>query len=126
MAPARARWTGALARHRWYPALGAVTGTVALASAVVLWPGQSRPPEAGRCGPAACTPRQPGPAAAAAESSASLRNATQPPVLAPVTPTPPGGRARATPGLRPRQRAPQHGHGKGRTHRPRWHRANTS
>lgn len=117
-APARARWVDALARHRWYAALGAVTGTVALASGVMLWPSQSRPPQAGGCGPAACTARRPAPAA---ESSASLRGATQPPARARETPAQPqpGRRARATPSLPPRQLASNNGHGKGLTHRHR-------
>jgi hypothetical protein len=124
-APVRAWWVDALARHRWYAALGAVTGTVALASGVMLWPSQSRPPEAGGCGPAACTARRPAPAAAAAESGASLRSATQPPARARETPAQPGGRARATPSLPPRQPASNNGHGKGLTHRHRWHRGST-
>jgi len=80
---------------------------------MVLLPGHSAPPAASGCGQVTCTPRGVTPAAAAAESSASLRGVTHASARARTAPAGPGGHARATAS----QLAPHHGRAKGLTRR---------
>jgi len=111
-AAAGPRWIGALARHRWYAAL--VVGiAIVLAGGIVLLPGHSGQPTANGCGQVTCTPRRVTPAAAAAESSGSLRGVMQAPARARTAPAGPDGSARA----RASQLAPHHGRAKGITRR---------
>src|SRR5690348_3421667 len=114
---AGAGWTGALARHPWHAALAAA-GAVALATGVMLLPGHSAPPPAQGCGLVTCTPRRATPAAAAAESGATLRRATQAPARARTAPAHLGGPApRAMANPSPSRRTLHHGRAKGLAHR---------